>query len=99
MPQRGPLTQKAHRIPTAMGDKTALTRLFSTFDLSVTRHAVAQKPSNKYRHTNLLHHLATKSGELSGLNLFQPFGVLSDAGRSAAPGFWIELDTACYDRS
>lgn len=57
----------AHRIPTPTADKAALTTLFSTFDLDVTRHNVVRKPSNKYRHSNLLYRLATKSVELSGL--------------------------------
>ena len=64
---KAPLARIAHQLPAATADKAALTRLFSTFDLDVTRHAVGRKSSNKYRHSNLLHRLATKPGERCGL--------------------------------
>ena len=66
------LARLSRRLSTATADKATLTRLFSTFDLNVTRHAVARKSSKKYRHSNLLHRLATKSGELSGLTVAAP---------------------------
>ena len=61
------LARISHRFSTATADKATLPRLFSTFDLDVTRHAVVRKPSNKSRHSNLLHRLATKPGERCGL--------------------------------
>ncbi len=63
-------------------DKATLTRLFSTFDLDATRHPVARKPSNKSRHSNLLHRLATQSGERCGLRTIrhEPKTRIHDAG-------------------
>ena len=68
------LTRIAHQLLAATADKAALTRLFSTFDLDAgstglqcPRHAVGRKTSNKFRHSNLLHRLATKPGERCGL--------------------------------
>ena len=60
------LARISHRFSTATADKATLTRLFSTFDLDVTRHAVVRKASNKSRHSNLLHRLATKSVRYPG---------------------------------
>ncbi len=57
----------AHHESTAAADLIDLTPLVSTFDLDVTRHAVVQKPSNKCRHINHLHRLATIRGERCGL--------------------------------
>ena len=68
------LARISHRFSTATADKATLTRLFSPFDLDVTRHAVVRKASDKSRHRNLLHRLATKGGEISGpiwTNLFK----------------------------
>ena len=62
------LTRIAHHKSTAAADMINLTPLFSTFDLDVTRHAVVQKPSNKCRHINHLHRLATICGERCGLS-------------------------------
>ena len=61
------LARISHRFSTATADKATLTRLFSSFDLDVTRHAIVRKASDKSRHSNLLHRLATKTGEISGL--------------------------------
>ncbi len=61
------LARMAHRLSAAPPDPAVLTTFFSTFDLDVFQHAVARKPSKKYRHTNRLRRLATKPGELSGL--------------------------------
>ena len=61
------LARISHRFSTATADKATLTRLFSPFDLDMTRHAVVRKASNKFRYTNLLHRLATETGEITGL--------------------------------
>ena len=60
------LTRISHRFSTATADKATLTRLFSPFDLDVTRHAVVRKASNKSRHSNLLYRLATETGDITG---------------------------------
>ncbi len=64
----GLLTRISHRFSTATANKAALTRFFSPFDLGVTGHAVVRKASNKSRHTNLLHRLATEIGEITRLS-------------------------------
>ena len=61
------LTRIAHHQSTAASDPATLTELFLTFDLDVTRHAVARKSVKKFRHSNRLHRLATIRGERCGL--------------------------------
>ena len=63
------LTRIAHHLSTATADTVTLTRLFLSFDLDVTGHAVARKPSKKFRHSNRLHRLDTKLGERCGLKV------------------------------
>jgi len=58
--RRMSLARIAHRFSTAETDSTALTTLFLPFNLDVTRHAVARKSANKYRHIDRLRSLATK---------------------------------------
>ncbi len=65
--ERCGLARISHRSSTVTADKATLTGLFSPFDLDVTRHAVVRKASDKSRHSNFLHRLATKTGEISGL--------------------------------
>ena len=92
-----PPARVSHQLSAATANKAGLPTFFLSFDLDVTRHAVVRKSANKCRHINLLRRLATKPGEIHGLERpFRAFvgGPVMNPGRREKRSFSLALGYA-----